>query len=340
VYGTSRLSPRTREFLVGESKRIGTARAARNVGTSRRTAYRWRRRGDFIDRSSRPHRSPGQTPDALEATVLGLRLELRWGPDRLGPYLRMRPSTVHRILRRHGANRLSHLFPKPPRSFGHFTVSEPGELVALDVKSFGSLGRGGGKRGPDIARGGHLVGWQHLHVAIDVASRLVYAEMRSGLGNADTTAFLERALAFFDAKGIRVRRVLTDNGTGYKRTFDERCAALGVRHTRTRPYHPWTNGRVERGDRHAAAGMCLHGPLHQRRGARPRHCALPRLLQRRTSSHPTRRPLAARLASSVPVCDRGQWRPHLARPKPHREIDPAPNYDRRSRSVPVWLRSN
>ena len=246
MYGTSRLSPRTREFLVGESKRIGTARAARNVGTSRRTAYRWRRRGDFIDRSSRPHRSPGQTPDALEATVLGLRLELRWGPDRLGPYLRMRPSTVHRILRRHGANRLSHLFPKPPRSFGHFTVSEPGELVALDVKSFGSLGRGGGKRGPDIARGGHLVGWQHLHVAIDVASRLVYAEMRSGLGNADTTAFLERALAFFDAKGIRVRRVLTDNGTGYKRTFDERCAALGVRHTRTRPYHPWTNGRVER----------------------------------------------------------------------------------------------
>jgi len=246
MYGTSRLSPRTREFLVGESKRIGTARAARNVGTSRRTAYRWRCRDDFIDRSSRPHRSPRRTPDALEATVLGLRLELRWGPDRLGPYLRMRPSTVHRILRRHGANRLSHLFPKPPRSFGHFTVSEPGELVALDVKSFGSLGRGGGKRGPDIARGGHLVGWQHLHVAIDVASRLVYAEMRPGLGNADTTAFLERALAFFDAKGIRVRRVLTDNGTGYKRTFDERCAALGVRHTRTRPYHPWTNGRVER----------------------------------------------------------------------------------------------
>jgi transposase InsO family protein len=200
-----------------------------------------------MDRSSRPHRSPRRTSDALEATILGLRLELRWGPDRLGPYLRMRPSTVHRILRRHGANRLSHLFPRPPRSFGRFDISEPGELIAMDVKSFGSLGRGGGKRGPDIAKGGHVnVGWQHLHVAIDLASRLVYAEMRPGLGNLDTTAFLEHALAFFDAKGIRARRVLTDNGTGYKRTFDERCAALGVRHTRTRPYHPWTNGRVER----------------------------------------------------------------------------------------------
>lgn len=248
MYGTARLSPRTREFLVEQSHRIGTSRAAHEVGTSRRTAYRWRARaGEYLDRTSRPHRSPRRTSDALEATVLGLRLELRWGPDRLGPYLGLRPSTVHRILRRHRANRLAHLFPKPPRSFGRFDVREPGELVAIDVKSFGSLGRGGGKRGPDIGKGGHVnVGWQHLHVAIDLASRLVYAELRSGLGNADTTAFLANALAFFDAKGIRVHRVLTDNGTGYKRTFDERCAALGIRHTRTRPYHPWTNGRVER----------------------------------------------------------------------------------------------
>lgn len=248
MYGTSRLSPRTREFLVSESTRIGTTRAAHHVGTSRRTAYRWRARvGNYEDRSSRPHRSPRRTADALEATVLGLRLELRWGPDRLGPYLDLQPSTVHRILRRHQANRLSHLFPKPPRSFGRFEVSEPGELIAIDIKSFGSLSRGGGKRGPDIGLGSHeRVGWQHLHVAIDLASRVVYAELRSGLGNADTTAFLANALAFFDAKGIRVRRVLTDNGTGYKRTFDERGAALAVRHTRTRPYHPWTNGRVER----------------------------------------------------------------------------------------------
>lgn len=90
------------------------------------------------------------------------------------------------------------------------------------------------------------VGWSHLHVAIDFASRLVYAELLPGAGNAHTTAFLERAVAFFDAKGIRVRRVLTDNGAGYELVFDQHCRRLGLRHSRTRPYHPWTNGRAER----------------------------------------------------------------------------------------------
>lgn len=247
MYGTARLSPRTRAFLVSESQRIGIGRAATNSGTSRRTVYRWRgRAGAYGDRSSRPRRSPRRTPDQVEASVLGLRLELRWGPDRIGPYLGLHPSTVHRILRRYGAQRLSHLFPKPQRSFGRFDVHEPGELVAIDIKSLGSIARGGGRRHHGEGLRGRNVGWQHLHVAIDLASRVVYAELRPGLGNLDTTAFLGNALAFFDAKGIRVRRVLTDNGSGYKRTFHECCATLGIRHTRTRPYHPWTNGRVER----------------------------------------------------------------------------------------------
>lgn len=237
-----------RAFLVLESQRIGVSRAARNLGLSRRTVYRWRRRApDFNDRACRPRRSPRRTSDALEANVLALRVERRWGPDRIGPVLGLPTSTVHQILRRHHANRLSHLFPKPPRSFGRFDITQPGELVAVDIKSLGSLARGGGKRGRDVGIGEYKrVGWQHLHVAIDLASRLVFAELRAGLGNADTTAFLSRALSFFDAKGIHVRRVLSDNGVGYKRTFDAHCATLGVRHTRTRPYHPWTNGRVER----------------------------------------------------------------------------------------------
>lgn len=260
MYGTARLSPRTRSFLVDESRRIGATRAARQLGTSRRTAYRWRaRQGDFADRSSRPHRSPRRTPEAVEAAVLGLRLETRWGPDLIGPYLELAASTVHRILRRHGAHRLSHLFPKPPRSYGRFDVVEPGELIAIDTKVLGRLDRGGGRewRRRDGARW-RGVGWRHLHVAIDLASRLVYAELREGLGNADTVTFLERAVAFFDSKGIRVRRVLTDNGSGYKRTFRERCLALGLRHTRTRPYHPWTNGRVER-FMGTVARECLYG---------------------------------------------------------------------------------
>lgn len=247
MYRTARLAPRTRAFLVDESRRIGATRASRNLGTSRRTAYRWRRRaGVYEDRSSRPHRSPRRTPAPLEATILGLRLELRWGPDLLGPYLGLHASTVHRVLRRHGLHRLAHLFPKPPRSFGRFDVREPGELIAIDTKVLGALDRGGGRRSRRRGEDRTPVGWRHLHVAIDLASRLVYAELLPSAGTVHTQGFLERALAFFDAKGIRVRRVLTDNGAGYKRRFDERCAALGVRHTKTKPYHPWTNGRVER----------------------------------------------------------------------------------------------
>lgn len=245
MYGTSRLSPRTREFLVLQSGRIGVSRTARENGASRRTVYRWRRRDTFVDRSSRPHRSPRRTPAALEATILGLRLELRWGPDLLGPYLELHPSTVHRVLRRHGAHRLSHLFPKPRRSYGSFPDLAPGELVAIDTKVLGSLALGGGRH-ENLGARRQRVGWRHLHVAIDLASRLVYAELRPSCGKRDTIAFLHAAIAFFDAKGIRVQRVLTDNGSGYKRSFSEAAAAGGLRHTRTKPYHPWTNGRVER----------------------------------------------------------------------------------------------
>jgi transposase InsO family protein len=234
-----------RAFLVAESTRIGVSRTARQLGVSRRTVYRWRKRApDFADRPCRPHRSPRRSREELEASVLALRMDRRWGPDRIGPVLGLPPSTVHRILRRHNAHRLSHLFPQPPRSFGHFDVTTPGELVAIDTKSLGRLDRGGGRH-PGRAQRRH-VGWRQLHVAIDLASRVVFAELRPSAKNGDTISFLEHAIAAFDARGVRIRRVLSDNGAGYKRTFHERAAALGIRHTRTKPYHPWTNGRVER----------------------------------------------------------------------------------------------
>lgn len=248
MYHSAATTESMRAFLVAESRRIGVSRTARHLGISRRTIYRWRRRApDFSDRPCRPHRSPQRATDALEASVLTLRLEQRWGPDRIGPVLGLAPSSVHRILRRHGAHRLAHLFPKPPRSFGHFDVQVPGELVAMDTKSLGRLDRGGGRR--HVGSKSAKVGWRQLHVAIDLASRVVFTELRPACGNADTIGFLEHAVAAFDAKGIRVRRVLTDNGAGYKRTFHARAAALGLRHTRTKPYHPWTNGRVERFNR-------------------------------------------------------------------------------------------
>src|SRR5207245_1596161 len=106
--------------------------------------------------------------------------------------------------------------------------------------------RGGGRRGPNHYRHnaiGTLVGWNHLFVAIDLASRLVYAELRPGIGNADALAFLAGAVAFFDTRGIRVQRVLTDNA--FRSTFTAACRERGIQHRRTKPYHPWTNGRAE-----------------------------------------------------------------------------------------------
>jgi len=246
LYSTGRISPRSRAFLVAESQRIGATRAARQMGLSRRTVYRWRRRSDDLhDRSSRPHHSPRRTADRLEAAILGLRLELRWGPDRLGPYLGVPASTAYAVLRRWDAARLRRLFPVGRPVRGHFGPVAPG-YIALDVKSLGRLDRGGGRRGPNFSVDGTpYVGYRHLHVAIDLASRLVYAELRNGLGTADCAAFLAGAIAFFDARGIRVRRVLTDNGSGYRSSFTLAATALDLRHTRTRPRHPWTNGRVE-----------------------------------------------------------------------------------------------
>ncbi len=216
MYNTGRISPRSRAFLISESQRIGASRAARQMGLSRRTVYRWRRRpGDLRDRSSRPHHSPRRTAERLEAAILGLRLELRWGPDRLGPYLGLPASTAYAVLRRWGAARLRRLFPIERPARGHFGPVAPG-YIALDVKSLGRLDRGGGRLGPaHSVVGTPHVGYRHLHVAIDLASRLVYAQLRSGLGTADCVAFLADAMAFFDARGIRVQRVLTDNGTGY-----------------------------------------------------------------------------------------------------------------------------
>jgi transposase InsO family protein len=248
LYQRTWLSQRTRAFIVAEADRIGVSRTARQNGISRRTVYRWRRRApDFSDRSCRPQHSPRRSPEALEGTVVALRMETKDGPDRIGPQLGLHPSTVHRILRRHGAHRLSHLFPKPPRSFGTFPALRPGELVGIDIKSFGSLKRGGGRAAPAHRDTRKKVGWKHLHVAIDMASRLVFAEFKPTLGGADAVAFVDRATASFAQRGIQVQRILTDNGSAYRsHRFAAACRAAGLRHTRTQVRHPWTNGRAER----------------------------------------------------------------------------------------------
>ena len=251
MYQSARTTPLSRVFLLTEADRIGVSQAARNMGVSRNTVYRWRRRrGELLDRSCRPHRSPRRTSSEREAALLAARLEWRWGPDRIGPMTGVPRRTAYRILRRFQMHRLRELFPPERPVRGTFIASEPGEVVQIDIKSIGRLSRGA--RHDAIGRGrattgrSDRVGHDHVHVAVDAASRRTYLEVRGGLGAIDCAAFVRNAVAHFDAKGIRVRRVLTDNGTGYKRTFSEACTALGIRWTRTKPYHPWTNGRAER----------------------------------------------------------------------------------------------
>ena len=251
MYRTARLTVWGRRHLLEQAERIGVSQAARNMGVSRNAVYRWRRRaGELEDRPCRPHRSPRRTSFEREAALLAARWQWRWGPDRIGPMTGIPRRTAYRILRRFGAHRLRELFPSERPARGIFVVTEPGELVQIDIKSLGRLSRGvrhdaiGAGR---LRTGAHLrIGYQHLHVAVDAASRRTYAELRDGLGAADCAAFVRNAAAHFDARGIKVRRVLTDNGTGYKRTFAEACRAIGLRWTRTKPYHPWTNGRAER----------------------------------------------------------------------------------------------
>ena len=265
MYRTARTTPLSRLTLLEKAARLGVAEAARQMGVSRQTVYRWRRRAhELEDRSCRPRRSPRRTAPAREAALLQARLEWRWGPDRLGPMTGLSRRTAYRILRRFHMHRLRELFPEARPRRGRFVAREPGEVVQIDVKSASSVARGGGRRHHLVrprVRKAEGIGWQQVHVAIDAASRRSYLEFLPSFSADDCVGFVRRAVAHFDACGIRVRRVLTDNGTGYKRRFGEACAELGIRWTRTKPYHPWTNGRAERFIR-TLKRECLHGGVH------------------------------------------------------------------------------
>jgi len=265
VYRTARTTPVSRVLLLREAERLGVAQAARNFCVSRNTVYRWRRRrGELEDRPCRPHRSPRRTDPEREAALIAARLEWRWGPDRIGPMTGIHRRTAYRILRRFRLHRLRELFPEARPRRGVFTVHEPGEVVQIDVKSASGLARGGGRRHewvPRRLRKTQGIGWQQIHVAVDAASRRAYLEFLPGLGAEECAGFLRRAVAHFDTIGIRVRRVLTDNGTGYKVRFGQACRDLGIRWSRIKPYHPWTNGRVERFNR-TLKRECLYGGIH------------------------------------------------------------------------------
>jgi transposase InsO family protein len=223
--------------------------AALVVGCSRQTASKWvgrARRGESLaDRSSRPHRSPRRTSAALEQAVLRARSELRLGPHPLGWALGLAASTVHAILRRHGCSRLR---PRPSRGeVVRYERERPGELLHVDVKKLGRIVAPGHRvTGDRSRRAAGRAGWQYVFVAIDDASRLGFARIYPDECVDSALAFLAACERFYAQHGIRIERVLSDNGTCFKRRWADGCAQRGIAVRKTRPYRPQTNGKVER----------------------------------------------------------------------------------------------
>ena len=227
------------------------ARAAEAAGISVRTAYRWLgryRAGDrqLADRSSAPRRCPHQLVAAQIERIVQLRRQRQTGPA-IARVLGLARSTVGLVLRRLGLNRLALLEPRAPVI--RYERERPGEMLHLDIKKLGKINGIGHRflpRGPGMhSNKGH--GWDFLHVAVDDASRLAYTEILPSEGQADTTAFLNRALGWFERLGVSVERVMTDNGSAYRsKLFAAALHKAGARHIRTRPYTPRTNGKAER----------------------------------------------------------------------------------------------
>ncbi|HUA95988.1 MAG TPA: IS481 family transposase [Acidimicrobiales bacterium] len=256
MHANAPLTVRGRMILVG---RIASGRpvahVAAEMGISRKTADKWWKRwlveGEpgLEDRSSRPRRCPHQTPARLERRIIVLRQRRKLGPARIASIVSLPTSTVHRVLSRHGLNRLAWMDRPSGRVIRRIQTDHPGELVHIDVKKLGRIPPGGGWRAHGRGNVAHQsttrVGYDFVHSAIDAHSRLAFSEVLSDEKGPTCAGFFERAQDFFGAHGIVVEAVLTDNARNY--LGQDFTAALGaVQHRRIRPRRPQTNGKVER----------------------------------------------------------------------------------------------
>ena len=252
LHPNARTCPRSRRLLAERVLVEGwsLAMAAGAAGVSERTASKWvdrfRREGEvgLEDRSSAPVSVPSRTPPEREELIVSLR-ELRFTSPEIAETLGMPLSTVGAVLARHGLGRLPR--PQPDEPVNSFERPRPGELVHIDVKKLGRIGRPGHRVNGDRSTRSRGIGWEFVHVAVDDATRLAYVEVLDDEKGATAAGFLRRAIAFFRRYGIRVERVLTDNGSCYRAIVHAlACRRLGIRHLRTRPYRPRTNGKAER----------------------------------------------------------------------------------------------
>ena len=233
--------------------RWSTAATAAAFGVSVQTVRKWRRRYQaegregLRDHPSRPHRSPRQCAAALERRITRLRAQRRSGPQ-IADALGLPLSTVGDVLRRLGLGRLPSLTVRPP--IVRYERERPGELLHIDAKKLGRIVGGVGHRiSGDRSQQAHTrqIGWETLHVAIDDCSRVAYAALLPDETAASAVVFLQHAVAWLATLGVRVEAVMTDNAFCYVRgRYATALASLGLRHLRTRPYTPRTNGKAER----------------------------------------------------------------------------------------------
>ena len=252
VHRNARTTPKARALIVQRVDAEGWSvlETAEAFGVSVRTVHKWRARfrgagaAGLEDGSSAPRRIPHRTDAQREQRIVALRAERQTGYA-IACRVRMPRATVGAVLRRHGLGRLP--AQTPPEPVRRYEREHPGELLHLDIKSLARIVRVGHRIHGDRASRIKGVGWEHVHVCVDDASRVAYVEVLPTLSQTDAAGFLERAVAWFAARGVVAQRVLTDNGGCYRaRAFAATCTRLRIRHTRTRPYRPCTNGKAER----------------------------------------------------------------------------------------------
>jgi transposase InsO family protein len=253
IHKNVRLTPRGRELIVRQVASGQRPEAVgRAAGVCPRTVRKWVARykaggiEGLQDRSSRPRRLYRPTPAAIVEQVEALRRQ-RWTGKQVAAEVGVSPATVSRILRRLGLNRIAALEPAEP--IRRYEREHPGELIHIDIKKLGRFDRvghriTGDRRGQSKSRG---IGWEFVHVCIDDASRIAFSQILPDEKKESAVAFLKAAGAYYQSLGVTVTRVMTDNGSCYRsKAFRDACRDLGLKHIRTKPYTPKTNGKAER----------------------------------------------------------------------------------------------
>lgn len=270
-HANAALTPRQRLRLARQIVDDGwsIAAAADFFRVSYPTAAKWAKRyvelgpDGMVDRSSRPHRHPNKTPQPVVKRIVHLRIKKRLGPVQIAGRLDLPASTVHAVLTRCRLNRLSHVDVKTGEPARRYEHDHPGSLIHVDVKKLGNIPEGGGWRAVGRRQGKQnrartpgkelnryrnpLMRYGFIHTVLDDHSRVAYAEIHEDETAATAIGVLRRAVSWFADHGVTVERVLSDNGSAYRsRDWAAACAALGIKHKRTRPYRPQTNGKIER----------------------------------------------------------------------------------------------